>query len=123
MNTRKQIEDALNQGLISETEALEAEQKLVKVMAEARRTAEIKKKAALPPPKYYYDVKVECLLPATLTYRVHAETPEKAAEMIKSLSPNSVRHRLIGRKELKLSVSDAGSNMIKFMKNLVGIIR
>lgn len=123
MNTRKQIEDALNQGLISETEALEAEQKLIKVMAEARRAVEIKKKAALPPPKYYYDVKVECLLPATLTYRVHAETPEKAAEMTKSLSPNSVRHRLIGRKELKLSVSDAGSNMIKFIKNLVGIIR
>jgi len=123
MNTRRQIEEALNQGLISETEALEAEQKLIKVMAEARRAAEIKKKAALPPPKYYYDVKVECLLPATLTYRVHAETPHQAADMIKSLSPNSVKHRLIGRKELKLAVYDAGSNMIKFMKNLVGIIR
>lgn len=68
--------------------------------------------------KYYYDVKVECLLPATLTYRVFAENPEQAAEMIKSLQPNSVKHRLVGRKELKLMVYDAGSTLMKLMKNL-----
>lgn len=71
-----------------------------------------------PKPKYYYDVKVECMLPATLTYRVLAETPEQAAEMIKGLQPNSVKHKLIGRKELKLMVYDAGSSFMKLMKNL-----
>jgi hypothetical protein len=73
-----------------------------------------------PPPKYYYDVKVECMLPATLTYRILAETPEQASEMIKGRSPNTVQHRLGGRKELKLSVYDAGSVMIRFVKRLLG---
>lgn len=78
----------------------------------------LKKEALKPKPKFYYDVKIECMLPATLTYRVLAETPEQAAELIKNLSPNSVKHKLIGRKETKLSVYDAGSNLMKFMKNL-----
>lgn len=121
--TREQIEEAFNKGLISEQDAREADQQRIKILAETRRQEVLKKKATLPPPKYYYDIKIECLLPATLTYRVHAETPQKAADMIKGLTPNSVKHRLIGRKELKLSVYDAGSNMIKFMKNLVGITR
>ena len=70
------------------------------------------------PPKFYYDVKVEALLPATLVYRVLAETPEQAAQLIKNMSPNSVKHRLIGRKEIKLMVYDAGSTMIKYVRNL-----
>lgn len=118
--TKEQIEEALKQGLISEKEAQEAEQQRLKVLAENKHKEELKKKAALPPPRYYYDVRVECMLPATLIYRVHAETPEKASEMIRSLTPNSVKHKLIGRKEIKLSVSDAGSNMIRFVKNLFG---
>ena len=73
-----------------------------------------------PPPKYYFDVKIECMLPATLTYRVFAEDAEQAAEMIKGLSPNSVHHKLIGRKETKLTVYDAGCSMIRFIKKLVG---
>lgn len=116
--TKEQIEEALKTGQISEKEAQEAEQHRLKVIAEAKRKEALKKKAAQPPPKYYYDVKVECMLPAVLTYRVHAETPEKASEMIRGLTPNGVKHKLIGRKELKLSVSDAGSNMIRFVKNL-----
>lgn len=71
-------------------------------------------------PKQYYDVKVECMLPATLTYRILAETPEQASELIKGRSPNTVQHRLAGRKELKLSVYDAGSVMIRFVKRLLG---
>lgn len=78
------------------------------------------KKAALPPEKHYYDVKVECMLPATLTYRILAENPQQAAEMIKGRQPNSVQHRLIGRKEIKLSVFDAGSVMIRLIKRLLG---
>lgn len=69
--------------------------------------------------KSYYDVKVECMLPATLTYRILAEDPTQAAEMIKNLTPNTVKHRLIGRKNLKLFVYESGSLMIKFMKNLI----
>lgn len=70
--------------------------------------------------KKYYDVRIECMLPATLTYKVLAETPEQAADMIKNMSPVGVKHRLIGRKELKLTVVDAGSTMIRFIRNLIG---
>lgn len=70
--------------------------------------------------KKYYDVRIECMLPATLTYRVLAETPEQAADLIKNMSPIGVKHKLIGRKELKLTVLDAGSTMIRFIRNLIG---
>jgi hypothetical protein len=73
-----------------------------------------------PKPKFYYDVKIECMLPATLIYRVLAEDAQKAAEMIKHIQPVSVKHRLIGRKELKLTVYDAGCTVIKYLKNLFG---
>jgi hypothetical protein len=79
---------------------------------------ESKKKITAAPPKFYYDVKVECMLPATLTYRIYAETPELAAAMIKHSAPTMVKHKLIGRKEIKLTVYDAGCSMIKFIKNL-----
>lgn len=71
-------------------------------------------------PKYYYDVKVECMLPATVTYRVLAEDPQQAAELIRGLSPTGVKHRLHGKKDIKLSVYDAGSSMLRWMKNLLG---
>jgi hypothetical protein len=70
--------------------------------------------------KKYFDVKVEVMLPATLIYRVYAEDAEQAANMIKSMTPNQVKHRLIGRKELKIMVYDYGTSMIRFVKNLVG---
>ncbi len=73
--------------------------------------------------KTYFDVKVDVLLPAVLHYRVMAETAEEAASMIKNLQPNGIKHRLVGRKEFKITVYDAGSNMIKFIKNLMGILR
>lgn len=83
-----------------------------------KKEAQDKKPA--PPEKHYYDVKVECMLPATLTYRILAENPQQAADMIKGRQPNSVQHRLIGRKEIKLSVFDAGSVMIRLVKRLLG---
>ena len=70
-------------------------------------------------PKVYFDVKVECMLPATLTYRVLAEDAEQAANMIKNLSPNYIKHKLVGRKEIKLSVYDSGSTIIRFIKNFL----
>jgi hypothetical protein len=71
-------------------------------------------------PKLYYDVKVECMLPATLTFRVLAEDPQQAADLIRGASPTGVKHRLSGRKDIKLSVYDAGSSMLRWMKNLLG---
>lgn len=73
--------------------------------------------------QFYYDVKVEALLPATLTYRILAEDAYQAAELIKNKQPNSVQYRLHGRKEIKLTVYDIGSTMVRFVKNLIGILR
>jgi hypothetical protein len=75
-------------------------------------------KKKLPPVKYYYDVKIETYLPATLLYRVLAEDPVQAAELVKGKPPTGVKHKLVGRKDLKLMVYDAGSSMIKYIKNL-----
>jgi hypothetical protein len=97
---------------------MENKPKLEDQAAEIKKQAEGKKKD-LPPVKYYYDVKIECMLPATLTYRVLAENPQQAADMIKGLSPNAVSHKLIGRKELMLRVYDASGCVIRFMKKLV----
>lgn len=71
-------------------------------------------------PKVYYDVKVECLLPATLLYRVLAEDPEQAIELAKKMPPSGVQYKIVGKKELKIRVYDAGSTMIRFIKNLLG---
>lgn len=82
----------------------------------------IKKEAAIKPPPilHYFDVKVECMIPATLTYRVLAEDAYKAVELIKGKTPNSVSHKIIGRKEKVIKVYMAGSNLMKYMKNLFG---
>lgn len=68
--------------------------------------------------KFWYDIKVDALLPATLIYRVLAENPLQAVELIKGQTPTGVKHKLIGRKELKLMVYDAGSSIIKLILNV-----
>lgn len=89
----------------------------------APKSEPIKKEAQkIPPPKpkYYYDVKVECMLPAVITYKVLAEDPQQAADLIRGKQPNQVQHKLVGRKELVLRVYDASSSMMRFMKKLMG---
>lgn len=106
---------------IRSPEELAEEQKKRAIEEYKKHREELKKKASEPKPKYYYDVKVECMLPATLTYRVLAESPQQAAELIKGKSPNAVSHKLQGRKELVLRVYDASGVMIRFMKKLLGV--
>ncbi len=70
--------------------------------------------------KKYFDVKVEVMLPATVTYRILAEDAQQASELIKSAVPNNVKYRLIGKKDLKVTVYESGSSIIRFIKNLIG---
>ena len=70
--------------------------------------------------KFYFDVKLDCMLPATLTYRVLAEDPQQAADLIKNMSPTGVNHKIIGKKDLKLSVYNAGGSFLRWTKNLLG---
>lgn len=69
--------------------------------------------------KKYYDVKIDTMLPAVLTYRVLAETPEEALLLIKHQSPTGIKHKLAGRKDKKATVYDMGSSLIRFIKNLL----
>lgn len=127
-NLRRDIDIIMTESEIlkqlAEKQKLEKErlEQAAKIKAEEEKKLRLKKeaeaKSKLPKPKYYYDVKVECMLPATLTYRVLAEDAHQAADLVKNLQPTSVKHKLIGRKENKLSVYDAGSTMLKFVKNL-----
>jgi hypothetical protein len=94
--------------------------KKAEAAAKKKKEEQLKKEANKPPQLHYFDVKVESMLPATLTYRVLAEDAQQAAEKIRGIQPNSVQHRLIGRKDTKLTVYDAGSTMIKWMKRLIG---
>ncbi len=72
-----------------------------------------------PPQKIFYDVVVETMLPAKLTYRVFADDPEQAATMIKNMRPNSIKHNLMGRRDSKLMVCLAGSSIVKLVKQLL----
>jgi hypothetical protein len=69
-----------------------------------------------PKPKTYFDVKIECMLPATIIYRVFAEDAEQASSLIKGLSPSSVQYKINGKKDIKLIVYDAGCCVIKYIK-------
>lgn len=71
------------------------------------------------PLKKYFDVKVECTLPATVTFRVLAESPEQALELSKRASPTSVKYVLPKRRDIKAIVYDAGTVLIRFTKNLL----
>jgi hypothetical protein len=67
----------------------------------------------------YYDVKVTTMLPATLTYKILAESAEQAVDLMKGKQPNTVSHKLIGRKDKKITVYEAGTSLIRFIKNLL----
>lgn len=77
------------------------------------------KKEIAKPVQEYYDIKVEAKLPATLSYRVLANSPEDAIEKCKKLTPNDVKYKLVNKKELKIVVYLAGSTIIKLIKNCV----
>jgi len=79
----------------------------------------VEKKSNEIKPKFYFDVCVDTMLPATLKYRILAETPEQAIELMKGKAPSSVHYKLVGKKDFLLKVFYSGSNMMKFIKRLL----
>lgn len=80
--------------------------------------ASLTKTAAQQP--RYFDIKIETTLPATLSYRISALTPEEALEKARRSAPQNVKYRLNGKRDTKGIVYEMGSSMIKFMQSLVG---
>lgn len=89
---------------------------LKKPNGDLKTEKELEAEAKLPPPKKYYDVKLEVTLPATITYRVLAESPEAAVELINNQPPMHVKHVLNKKRNLKAVVYDGGSTLIRFTK-------
>ena len=71
--------------------------------------------------KQNFDIKLECLLPATLTYRILAETPEEALQLIRNIQPLNVKYRLAGKKNIKATIYKAGQNIILYTLNMIGV--
>lgn len=91
---------------------------------QADQVEELKKTAAKPAEKpkpkaqpQFFDVKVECLLPATLTYRVLAMDANEAVKLSMSKPPNHIRHNIPARRNIKATVYKAGELGIKYTKN------
>jgi hypothetical protein len=91
---------------------------------------EQKKKAKKPPQviekkaefkeKKYFDIRVESMLPAILSYRILAEDAYQALELIKGKTPNSIQHKLIGKRDIIAKVYDSGSCIIRHIKKFIG---
>jgi hypothetical protein len=93
-------------------------QKEAKDTPKALSKKEAQKKTAQPKPQQYYDVRVEALVPSILTYRILADDPQQAAELIKGKQPNQVQPQLARRKELIAKVYPSGSSLLQHTKKL-----
>lgn len=73
------------------------------------------------PEKEYFTVKLETLVPVTFTYRVFAETPEQALEMITrpGQHPESAPPRILfhAARKVKAKVYNLGTVMMRLVKN------
>lgn len=70
-----------------------------------------------PKEKQFFDIKLEALVPTTLTYRVFAEDEEEALKQIEKKAPTGVKPNILQKKSIKATVYAAGSLMIKKIKN------
>src|SRR5271154_4571699 len=77
---------------------------------------EKKKDPPKPQPKYY-SIELEALVPATFKYRILANSPEEAAELILKAHPIQ-QPKLIfaGMKRLSAKIFDYGTRIIKYSK-------
>lgn len=68
----------------------------------------------------YYDVKVETLVPATITYSILAEDPEQAMEKYErsDLPIFEIKYHLVKRQENVASVYDKGTINLRLKKKV-----
>lgn len=89
----------------------------IKIYEEKKRKEEkLLNKTAAIKQKKHYDVRVESLVPSTITYRVWADDEQDALNQIKRQAPINVKPHLNQKKDIKASVYDAGSSLLRFMK-------
>lgn len=70
--------------------------------------------------KEYFTVKVEGLVPATLTYKVYAASPEEAVDIVKSGRATiyeAPKLKLGAVRFIKATAYTAGTTIIRWVKN------
>lgn len=81
----------------------------------------LEKKETKKPEKEYFTVKVEALVPVTFTYRVLAETPEQAVEIISRpgshVETAPPRIMFNAARKIKAKVYNLGTVMMRLVKN------
>ena len=93
------------------------ESKLKAEKAKKEKEAKKKEQELKSKEKKYYKVTVECLVPATLTFKVYAESAEKALEEFSKGSPNDFKPQVAKRKNIKASVYEYGYSNLLAAKN------
>jgi hypothetical protein len=81
-------------------------------------TTDEKVSEAKQKPLHVYEIKIEADVPSILTYRITAESPEKALERALKSQPSGVRPNLARRRNLKASVVEAGTSIIRLVRDL-----
>lgn len=82
----------------------------------------VEKKAELPaiPKKQPYTIKLEVTAPVELTYRVWAETPEQAVDLLLTAQMSAAPKPILSRKKnVKATVYKYGTVMIEFVKRYI----
>lgn len=65
---------------------------------------------------YKYDIKVEAMVPAILTYKVEAENEEEALKQLDKKHPVSFHPTFFKKRSIKATVYKAGSSIIQLTK-------
>jgi hypothetical protein len=83
-----------------------------------RKEQEEKKlqKVAAPKQKKYYDIRLDALVPCTITYRVYADDEHDALNELKKKAPSSVKPNISQKRDIKAMIYDAGSSILRLTK-------
>jgi hypothetical protein len=68
------------------------------------------------PEKKFFDVKLDALVPCTITYRVFAENENDALLNIDKQTPRNVKPDIRRKRNIKATVYDSGTNNVKITK-------
>jgi hypothetical protein len=68
----------------------------------------------------WFDVKIDSVVQCVQTYRVQATTPEEALTKTKTAQARSTQYKLHTKKNTKATITNAGTTLVRLIKNLIG---
>jgi|ERR1700722_11149863 len=91
------------------------------IMAAEKKKADEEKEAGKKKPikqePKHFDIKLECMVPCTVTYRILAMDEHDALIQMDKRPPTGVKPNLSKKKNIKATIYDSGSSIIRFMKS------